>query len=317
MKSFLVIFVFSWLYGCSFLGMGGQTPSEHSKVLIDGSSTVYPVTEAVAENFGKLNPKVRVSVGVSGTGGGFRKLLSGETDINNASREIKQKERKLAKQNNIEFFELPIAYDGLSVVVHKDNQFIDYLSLEELAKIWKPGSAVRTWRDVRASWPDKKINLYGPGPDSGTFDYFTKKVNGQAGASRPDYTASEDDNVIVKGVMADTYSMGYFGYAYYLENKSLLRAVPIRDGSKKAVEPNSKTISSGKYPISRPLFLYVRTNSMQKASVRSFVKFYIENAEKVMERVGYVAIPAIEKKSVLSLVESFAVIQKKPQQDDG
>jgi phosphate transport system substrate-binding protein len=315
MQYLLILVSFVGMISCSFLGMTGENSSASRQVLVDGSSTVYPVTEAVAEKFGKTEPRVRVSVGVSGTGGGFRKLLSGETDINNASRRIKDKEQSLADENGVNLVELPIAYDGLSVVVHKDNDFIDYLSLKELQNIWMPGSTVKTWSDVRAGWPAKAVKLYGPGPDSGTFDYFTKRVNGKSGASRPDYTASEDDNVIVKGVQADKYSLGYFGYAYYLENKQKLRAVPIQDGAKKAVSPQPSTISSGKYPISRPLFLYVNSNSLKKPAVMSFVRFYLANAESVMSRVGYVAIPSAERKLSEALVEKHASNASQSNQD--
>ncbi len=294
------------LAGCTFLGTSNSGSVESSKVLIDGSSTVYPITEAMAESYGQVNSKIRVSVGVSGTGGGFRKLLNGETDINNASRRIKPKEVSLAKENGADYIELPIAYDGLSVVVHKENSFIDYLTVEELSRLWRPGSTVKTWKDLRSDWPAKPVKLYGPGPDSGTFDYFTKRVNGKSGASRPDFTASEDDNVIVKGVQADKYSLGYFGYAYYIENKAKLRAVPIKDGASDAVSPNPKTIASGSYPISRPLFLYVRTDSLKKEAVKSFVRFYLSNAENVLGRIGYVAIPEVAKKSAEDLVDKHA-----------
>ncbi|MFQ6615037.1 MAG: PstS family phosphate ABC transporter substrate-binding protein, partial [Fidelibacterota bacterium] len=206
-------------------------------VKIDGSSTVFPITEAVAEEFGKVREhrKIRVTVGVSGTGGGFKKFLAKETDINDASRPIKQKEIDKANKNGVKYIELPVAYDGLSVVINKKNTWVDYLTVAELNKIWKPGSAVKTWKDIRSNWPNLKIQLYGPGTDSGTFDYFTEVINGKSQVSRSDFTKSEDDNVLVNGVAGDKGSLGYFGFAYYVENRDKLRVVPIKQGNKKPV----------------------------------------------------------------------------------
>ena len=192
-------------------------------VSIDGSSTVFPISEAVAEEFLAVQPRVRVTVGVSGTGGGFKKFLAGEIDINDASRPIKMKEVKQASASGIGFIELPIAYDGLSVVVNTKNDWVDHLTITELNKIWQPGSSVTRWSDVRDGWPEIEIQLYGPGTDSGTFDYFTETINGKSGASRPDYTANEDDNALVRGISGDEGSLGYFGYAYYAANKDKLR----------------------------------------------------------------------------------------------
>lgn len=260
-------------------------------VSVDGSSTVFPVTEAVAEEFGKVEPKVRVTVGISGTGGGFKKFCSGEIDINDASRHIKEKEIKVAQKNGIEYIELPVAYDGLSVVVNKKNDFIDYLTVDELNAIWKYGSTMKTWSDVRPNWPNQKIKLYGPGTDSGTFDYFKEAIIGKKNNIRSDFTKSEDDNVLVTGVAGSKYALGFFGYAYYAENKSKLKVVPI-DGGNGAIAPTSKTINDGSYsPLSRPIFIYVNPESTKRPEVDAFVTFYLENAASLAGEVGYVGMP--------------------------
>ena len=260
-------------------------------VSVDGSSTVFPVTEAVAEEFGKVHPKVRVTVGISGTGGGFKKFCSGEIDINDASRHIKDKEIKVAKENGIEYIEIPVAYDGLSVVVNKKNDFIDYLTVDELNAIWKYGSTMKTWSDVRPNWPNQEIKLYGPGTDSGTFDYFKEAIIGKKNNIRSDFTKSEDDNVLVTGVAGSKYALGFFGYAYYAENKSKLKVVPI-DGGNGAVSPTSKTINDGSYaPLSRPIFIYVNPEAAKRPEVDAFVTFYLENAASLAGEVGYVGMP--------------------------
>ncbi|MEM8593212.1 MAG: PstS family phosphate ABC transporter substrate-binding protein [Pseudomonadota bacterium] len=260
-------------------------------VNVDGSSTVFPVSEAMAEEFQKEQPKVRVSVGVSGTGGGFKKFMAGEIDISNASRPIKEKELKMAEEAKVTFIELPIAYDGLSIVVNKDNDFIDAITVAELKKIWEPESKVTKWSEVRDGWPDEKIKLYGPGADSGTFDYFTKAINGKEGASRADYGASEDDNVIVNGVAGDKYSLGFFGFAYYAANKAKLKVVPV-DGGNGPVTPTLETINNATYkPLSRPIFIYVNTASLAKPQVAEFAKFYVDNAATLAEEVGYIRLP--------------------------
>jgi len=260
-------------------------------VSIDGSSTVFPISEAVAEEFLAVQPRVRVTVGVSGTGGGFKKFLAGETDINDASRPIKMKEVEQASTSGIGFIELPIAYDGLSVVVNMKNDWVDHLTINELNKIWQPGSSVKRWSDVRDGWPEKEIQLYGPGTDSGTFDYFTETINGKSGASRPDYTANEDDNALVRGISGDEGSLGYFGYAYYAANKDKLRVVAI-DGGKGPVAPTETTINNGTYaPLSRPVFIYVRPDALDRKEVRAFVDFYIESAPMLATEVGYIPLP--------------------------
>jgi phosphate transport system substrate-binding protein len=262
-------------------------------VSLDGSSTVFPISEAVAEEFLSEQPRVRVTVGISGTGGGFKKFLAGETDINDASRPIKSKELELAAQRGIEFLELPVAYDGLSVVINKENSWVDHLSVNELKKIWQPGSTVRSWSDIRPDWPDQPIRLYGPGSDSGTFDYFTETINGKSGASRPDYTASEDDNALVRGISGDVYALGYFGFAYYAANMDKLKLVPVDSGGGNGpVAPSAETINSGTYePLSRPIFIYIRKKAVARPEVRAFVEFYIRNAAELATEVGYIQLP--------------------------
>ena len=260
-------------------------------VRIDGSSTVYPITEAVAEEFNAEQPRVRVTVGVSGTGGGFKKFVQGETDVNDASRPIKAGEIAAAAEHGIGFVELPVAFDGLAVVVNPRNGFVDHLTVDELHRIWAPDSTVETWRDVRPEWPDRPLHLYGPGHDSGTFDYFTEAVNGKAQSCRSDFTASEDDNILVHGVSGDIDALGFFGLAYFVENQDKLRVVPI-DGGNGPVTPSAKTINDGSYvPLSRPLFIYVRTESAARPEVEAFVHFYLENAPALAAEVGYVALP--------------------------
>ncbi|MFQ5543816.1 MAG: PstS family phosphate ABC transporter substrate-binding protein [Nitrospiria bacterium] len=257
-------------------------------VRVDGSSTVFPITEAVAEEFGKAHRRVRVTVGVSGTGGGFKKFTVGEIDINDASRPIKSIEAKKAKENNIEYIEVPVAFDGITVVVNPKNTWVDFLSVSELKKIWAPGSQVKTWKDVRPEWPNRKIRLYGPGTDSGTFDYFTEVINGRSHASRSDFTKSEDDNVLVQGVSGDRDALGYFGFAYYSENKDKLKLVPIKD-KEAAIAPSLFTINDGSYsPLSRPIFLYVNKKSVSRPEVSAFVLFYLKNAGVLSKDVGYV-----------------------------
>jgi len=260
-------------------------------VKIDGSSTVFPITKTMAEEFGRVNGRVRVTVGISGTGGGFKKFLVGETDINDASRPIKKSELAKARKNGVEFIELPVAYDGISVVINPENHFVDHLSVAELKKIWRPGSNVKNWSDVRPGWPVKQIKLFGPGSDSGTFDYFTKVINGKEQASRADFTASEDDNALVLGVAGDENALGYFGYTYYVENRSRLHAVSI-DGGSGPVTPSSRTINNGVYsPLSRPIFIYVNKASLKRPEVMAFVKFYLKNASALTGKVGYVPLP--------------------------
>lgn len=269
---------------------------------IDGSSTVYPITQAVAEEFQKVNHEIYPIVGVSGTGGGFKRFTVGETDINDASRPIKDSEIQTSANNGIEYLEFEIALDGLAIVVNVDNTWTDYLTVEELQKIWKPDSSVESWNDIRSEWPDKPIRLYGPGTDSGTFDYFTQVIVGESGESRPDFTASEDDNVLIQGIAGDKNSLGYFGFAYYAENSEILKIVPIDSGSG-PVTPSDQTINSGEYtPLSRPLFIYVNIASLERLEVANFLRFYMENAEQLVAEVGYTPMPiSIYEQNILIL----------------
>lgn len=261
---------------------------------IDGSSTVFPVSEAVAEEFHKIHPDVRVNVGVSGTGGGFKRFTAGETDISDASRPIKDKEAQAAADNGIEYYPLRVAMDGLSVLVSPDNDFVECLSVEQLKAIWEPSSAVSNWNDVDPAFPDKKIVLYGPDTDSGTFDYFTEEVVGEVQASRADYTASADDNVLVQGIAGGRYSLGYFGYSYYSENADKLKLVSVDSGNG-CVTPTSETIENGTYaPLSRPLFIYVSKQSIERPEVKAFVEFYLDNAAELAQEVGYIRLGEAE-----------------------
>lgn len=262
-------------------------------VSVDGSSTVFPITEAAAEEFGGIAPRVRVTVGVSGTGGGFKRFCTGETDISNASRAIKDTEKQECLKRGIAYLELRIAFDGLSILVNPANTFVDYLTVDELKRIWEPGSAVSRWNQVRPNWPDQSIALFGPGTDSGTFDYFTEAIVGKARASRSDYTASEDDNVLIQGIAGQRNALGYFGYAYYVENKDKLRAVPIASGAGAPVAPSTESISAGAYrPLSRPLLIYVNVKSLrEKDAVREFVKFYLNQSPVLVDEVGYIQVP--------------------------
>lgn len=267
----------------------GATGADLSgKIVIDGSSTVFPITEAVAEEFSKLYQNVEVPVGFSGTGGGFKKFTAGETDISNASRPIKDSEKELAVANGIEYVELKVAFDGISVVVNKENTWAKEITVDELKKIWAADSTVMKWSDVRSGWPAETINLYGPGTDSGTFEYFTEAINGEAGNTRKDFTPSEDDNVLVQGIAGDTYAMGYFGFAYYEENMDKLNVVAVDNGSG-AIIPTMETIMDGSYaPLSRPLFMYVSKKSLANAHVKAFVDYTLTTGTTLISSAGYV-----------------------------
>jgi phosphate transport system substrate-binding protein len=263
-------------------------------IKVDGSSTVFPITEAVAEEFGK---KVggKVMVGISGTGGGFKRFCRGETDVSNASRPIKEKEIVSCKESSIQFIELPIAYDGLAVVVNPKNTWVDYLTTAELKKIWAPESqgVVTKWSQVREGFPDEPLVLFGAGTDSGTFDYFTEAINGKAGSSRGDYTASEDDNVLVEGVGTEKGGLGYFGLAYFEQNKDRLKVVPVEDGKADngngPIAPSMTTVMDNTYqPLARPIFIYVSAKSAEQDKIKKFVEFYLENAAPLVEEVGYI-----------------------------
>jgi len=267
-----------------------------SVVKIDGSSTVYPITEGVAEDFQKAkNGAINVTVGISGTGGGFKKFCRGEIDISNASRPIQKKEMEDCKAAGIEYYELPVAFDALTVVVNPKNGFVKQLSVDELKTMWEPAAQgkVTRWNQVNPAFPDAPLKLFGAGADSGTFDYFTEAVTGKSKSSRGDFTASEDDNVLVQGVSQDQHALAFFGYAYYAENQNRLRAVPIVGKSGKAVSPSEKTVLDGSYqPLSRPIFVYVSAKSMPKPEVREFVEYYLNEAPRIAKEVKYVPLPA-------------------------
>jgi phosphate transport system substrate-binding protein len=267
-------------------------------IQIDGSSTVYPITEAMAEEFQLASEgKYRVTVGISGTGGGFKKFCRGEIHIADASRPIKESERAACAEAGIEFIELPVALDALTVMVNPGNDWVDYLTIDELKKIWEPAAQgkVTNWSQVREGFPDRPLTLYGAGVDSGTYDYFTQAVVGEEGASRGDFTASEDDNVLVQGIASDPNALGFFGLAYYFENQDKLKAVPIQPpGGGDPVAPSVETARDGTYqPLSRPIFIYVSKQAADEMAVQRFVQFYLdpENAETLVEEVGYVPLP--------------------------
>ena len=275
-------------------GAEGGDAELAGEVVIDGSSTVFPIAEAIAEEYQILHPRVRVSVGFSGSGGGFERFCNDELDITNASRPINDTEREECGAAGIEFSELRVAWDGLSVIANPENDFLQCLTVAELGRIWEPGSSVTTWRDVRPEWPAEEIDLYGPGTDSGTFDYFTETVNGGSGASRPDYQASEDDNILVQGVAGERYALGYLGYAYFTENTDKLKVVGV-DGGSGCVSPSDATIADRSYaPLSRPLFIYVKHASLARPEVRTYVEFLVENAQDVVPATGYRPLSAEE-----------------------
>jgi phosphate transport system substrate-binding protein len=264
-------------------------------VKIDGSSTVYPITEAVAEDFQKERKgAVKVTVGISGTGGGFKKFCRGETDIVNASRPILKKEMDDCKKMGIQYVEMPIAFDALTVVVNPKNDWSKTITVAELKKIWEPAAQgkITKWSQVNPTWPDETIKLYGAGADSGTFDYFTEAIVGKAKSSRGDFTASEDDNVLVQGVASDKNGLGFFGFAYYAENKKKLKVVAI-DAGKGAVVPSAQTVEDGTYqPLSRPVFIYVNIKSAERPEVRQLIEFYMKNAPALVQEVKFFSLPA-------------------------
>jgi phosphate transport system substrate-binding protein len=276
--------------------LGSQAAHAQSVVKVDGSSTVFPVTEAVAEDFQKSKKgDIKVTVGISGTGGGFKKFCRGETDVSNASRPILKQEMEACAAAGIKYYELPVAFDALTVVINPKNTFIKELTVAQLKKMWEPAAqgAVTNWKQVDPSFPDAPLKLFGAGSDSGTFDYFTEAVVGKAKSSRGDYTASEDDNVLVQGVSRDVNAIGYFGYAYYAENQGKLKAVPVVNKTGKAVAPAPQAVLDGSYnPLSRPIFIYVSEKSMEKPEVREFVTFYMKNAATLASEVKYVPLPA-------------------------
>lgn len=283
---------------------GSSTPAP-AVITIDGSSTVFPVTEAVAEEFQKLNAGTQVTVGRSGTGGGFQKFCRDETVISNASRPIAPAEVEACKKSGIEYIELPIAYDGMAVVVNPKNTWAPTMTVSELKKLWSPdaqGKLLR-WNQVRASWPNQEIHLFGAGVDSGTFDYFTEVINGKAKVSRGDYTSSEDDNILVQGVAGDQYALGYMGLAYFEENKGKLHLVAIDDenpaNGEGPISPSAETVRNGTYrPLSRPIFIYVNTAALSRPEVQKFIEYYVTSASPLVSEVGYVPLTDSEQKLV-------------------
>lgn len=280
--------------GVAFFG----AQAAHAQIVkIDGSSTVYPITEAVAEEFQKAKKNaIKVTVGVSGTGGGFKKFCRGEIDISDASRPITEKEMAACKEAGVQYIEMPVAFDALTVVVNPKNAFLKQGTIEEMKKLWEPAAqgTITKWNQINPAWPDAPVKLFGPGADSGTFEYFTEAMVGKAKSSRGDYTASEDDNVLVQGVSRDVNAIGYFGYAYYAENKGRLKALPIvNPKTGKAVEPSAANVENGTYaPLSRPIFIYVKADSLNKPEVKEFVEFYMKNGAALTKEVKYVPLPA-------------------------
>lgn len=281
-------------------------------ISVDGSSTVYPITEAVAEEFGAANPGVKVTVGESGTGGGFKKFSRAESDINDASRSIKPEEIEACKANGVSYIELEIAYDGLAILVNPKNTWVDHLTVAELRKIWEPDAQgkLKKWNQIRPNWPDKEIHLFGPGTASGTFDYFTEAIVGKAKSSRGDYTASEDDNVLVQGIASDELALGYFGIAYFEANKDKIKLIAVDDekdeNGKGPVFPSQETVKNKTYsPLSRPLFIYPNSKSLERPEVKAFVDFYIENGGPLAKEVGYIPLNADEYQVVKAKWEDF------------
>lgn len=288
-KTLSALFTFLFILSCvEKKSIAADSPTQ---IRIDGSSTVYLLTEAVAEEFQKGKKDVRVTVGISGTGGGMKKFTTGEIDIADASRKIEDGELAKAKENKIDFTEFQVAYDGIAVVVNPKNTFLNSLTTEELKKIWEPNSQIKKWSDLNKKYPAETIHLYGPGADSGTFDYFTKAINGKEKAIRADFTSSENDNVLVQGVAGDQYAIGYFGFAYFEENQSRLKLIPISHEGKPAIAPNPANIKDGTYkPLARPLFIYVNNKSLAQPRVNEFVQFYLNSAGSLASQVGYVSL---------------------------
>jgi phosphate transport system substrate-binding protein len=285
-------------------GGGADTPA--GVIKIDGSSTVFPITEAVAEEFKKVNG-VNVTVGISGTGGGFQKFCRDEIDVSDASRPIKPAEAEACSKAGIDYVELPIAYDGIAIVVNPKNTWAASMTVAELKTLWEPAAQgkVMRWSQVRSGWPDKEVHLFGAGLDSGTFDYFTEAIVGKEDSSRGDYTNSEDDNVLVQGVKADEYALGYFGYAYYEENKDSLKLVAVDDGNdangKGAILPSPETVRDGTYrPLSRPIFIYPKVTSLSRPEVQNFIDFYLSKGTDLVREVGYIKLADKEYELVRS-----------------
>jgi phosphate transport system substrate-binding protein len=276
-----------------------QAADLSGRVAVDGSSTVFPITEAVAEEFRKVAPKVQVTVGISGTGGGFKKFCAGETDISDASRPIKPTEVEQCEKAGIGYIELPIAYDALSVMVNPKNDWAKCMTVKELKALWEPEAQgkITKWSQVRPGWPDKEIHLLGAGVDSGTYDYFTEAIVGKEHASRGDFQSSEDDNVVVQGIGTDPLALGFFGFAYYEENKDKLKLVGIDDekddNGKGCITPSVEAVEQGQYqPLARPLFIYVSTKAAERPEVKAIIDFYLQKGPELVREVGYIPLPA-------------------------
>lgn len=294
MKQFFLYSAAVLLTACGGNNQSGQNQKSggdlKGNIHIDGSSTVYPITEAVAEEFQTAQRDVKVTVGLSGTGGGFKKFSRGEIDINNASRTIKSEEAEAARLNNISFTEVQVAYDGLSVVVNPQNTWVKDITVAELKKIWEPEAQgkIKTWNQIRPEWPKEEIHLFGAGVESGTYDYFTEAIVGKSHSSRGDYTASEDDNVLVQGISSDKYALGFFGFAYYEQNSDKLKLVPVNNGNG-PVLPSVETVKNKTYtPLSRPLYIYVNSKAAKRPEVQEFVNFYIDSAGELVKEVGFI-----------------------------
>ncbi|MEW6773724.1 MAG: PstS family phosphate ABC transporter substrate-binding protein [Bacteroidota bacterium] len=280
---------------------------------IDGSSTVYPITEAVAEEFKKVYPDVKVAVALSGTGGGFKKFVRGETDINDASRPITKFEDSIAKVNGIQYIDLEIAYDGLAVVVNPQNDWCKDITVAELKKIWEPEAQgkITHWNQIRPEWPNEPIHLYGAGVESGTYDYFTEAIVGKAHSSRGDYTSSEDDNVLVQGVSSDKFALGFFGFAYYEENKDKIKLVAIDNGNG-PVLPSIETVKNKSYsPLARPLFIYINNKAAERKEVQEFINFYLDQMNMLVPEVGYIPLSDEETQKVKEKWQKFLNEHKK------
>ena len=308
MKKLLFSLTALFLISC---GGGSETETStdllSGDVKIDGSSTVYPITEAVAEEFRVVQPNVKVTVGVSGTGGGFKKFSRGETSISNASRPIKDSEATACNENNISYVGLSVAYDGLAVLINPENTWVDYFTVEELQKIWNPDAQgkIMYWNQIREEWPNEELRLFGPGTASGTYDYFAEAICGKKVGTRGDYTASEDDHVLVQGIAGDKYGLGFFGLAYYEENKDKLKLVGVDNGNG-AVSPSIETVSNGTYaPLSRPIFIYANNTAKDREEVKEFVEFYLNNAGDLVEDVGYIPLVSNEYEIEKEKFKSF------------
>ena len=306
----------AWMFGLALVAAACQpaatatpAPQLSGEIKIDGSSTVYPISEAVGEEFQKAHPGVKVVVGVSGTGGGFKKFCNGETDISDASRPITKSEMDSCARNGIEYIELPVAYDALSVVVNPQNDWAACMTVAELKKMWEPEAQgkITRWNQVRPEWPDAPLNLFGRTTDSGSFDYFTEAIVGKPKASRGDYTASVDTNVVVQGVASDKYALGYIGFAYYLENQGKVKLVAI-DNGKGCVLPSEETVRNGTYtPLSRPVFIYVNRKAADRPEVEAFVRFYLTQGPALVKQVGYIPLPDSVYQLALQRFESRKV----------